>query len=158
MENTKSWIKLNPKPIIMPTPDQFEPTTLNSKPIEFHELDAAHTGMYTPKQMSAFWNKIVFGQASKTALRRITENIVTLQTTGKTGNNGKSAWFTPNGPYFDSMLSPGYFVHQFIQTFGIFAFIVQQCGIYFASYLFIRTLIRCILYAVRAFEINQITG
>ena len=60
--------------------------------------------------------------------------------------------------YVDNMISPSYFKNQFMDTFGSIANVLEFCGIYFFSFLFIKLIVDLIVMILRHMEINRLTG
>ena len=56
------------------------------------------------------------------------------------------------------MISPSYFKNQFMDTFGLFAYVLEFCGIYFSCFLFIKLIVDLIVMILRHMEINRLTG
>ena len=59
--------------------------------------------------------------------------------------------------YLDSLLSPTFFVNQFIGTFGKIAYWVERCGAYFACFLLVKFLIDILVTILRALEIHRLS-
>ena len=47
--------------------------------------------------------------------------------------------------YLDSFTSPNFFDNRYIEMFGYTQFILEQCGIYFASFLFLKFIIQIVV-------------
>ena len=56
------------------------------------------------------------------------------------------------------MISPSYFKNQFIDTFGLAAYVLEFCGIYFSYFLFVKLIVYLIVMTLRHMEINRLTG
>ena len=60
--------------------------------------------------------------------------------------------------YLDSFISPNFFDNRYIEMFGYKQFILEQCGIYFAAFLFLKFTIQIVITIVKALQIHEITG
>ena len=60
--------------------------------------------------------------------------------------------------YLDSFISPNFFDNRNIEMFGYTQFILEQCGIYFAAFLFVKFIIQIVVAIVKALQIHKITG
>ena len=58
--------------------------------------------------------------------------------------------------YLESFISPNFFSN--IEMFGCTQFILEQCGIYFAAFLFLKLIIQFVVSIVKALQIHKITG
>ena len=59
--------------------------------------------------------------------------------------------------YLDSLLSPTFFVNQFIGTFGKIAYWVERCGAYIACFLHAKFLIDILVTITWALEIHRLS-
>jgi hypothetical protein len=60
--------------------------------------------------------------------------------------------------YIDNLISPSYFENAFKSTFGKITYLLEQCGIYFAVFLFLKTVSDGAIYFYRAYSLRQVTG
>ena len=60
--------------------------------------------------------------------------------------------------YLDSFISPNFFDNRYIKMFGYTQFILEQCGIYFAAFLFLNFIIQIVVTIIKALQIHKITG
>ena len=68
--------------------------------------------MYTRNELKGFWDSILINAASRTALKKFSQNLI-VYTTADEGTDG-SHYYTPRPEFFvDKMISPGYFKDQF---------------------------------------------
>ena len=113
--------------------------------------------MYTRNELTGFWDKILINAASRTALKKFSQNLI-VYTTADEGTDG-SHYYTPRTEFFvDKMISPGYFKDQFSDTFGPVVYVLEHCGIYFSVFLFIMLIIDMVVMIVRYMEIDKLTG
>ena len=59
--------------------------------------------------------------------------------------------------YLDSFISPNFFDNSYIEMFGYTQLILEQCGIYFAAFLFLKLIIQIVVTIVKALQIHKIT-
>ena len=71
-------------------------------------------GMYTPKQLSEFWENILMSAASRNALQKFSRELINPSM----ANSGPEvfAYYAPRTDFYvDGMISPGYFKNQFLR-------------------------------------------
>ena len=59
--------------------------------------------------------------------------------------------------HFDALLSPTFFVNQFIGTSGRIAYWVERCGAYFACFLLVKLLFDILVTILWALEIHRLS-
>ena len=64
-----------PAPIPFKTPSMFAPQDKGHF-TEFPVYDSRHAGMFTPKQLEAFWDNIIHNTASTSILKKITRTVL----------------------------------------------------------------------------------
>ena len=107
MDQDDSWYTLTPDNIHQDKPAIFGPQDIS--------LVASHTfigsedaGMYTRNELKRFWDSILISAASRTALKKFSQNLI-VDTTAEEGTDG-SHYYTPRTEFFvDKMISPGFF-------------------------------------------------
>ena len=62
LDDKLSWYQLMPAPILFKTPLMFAPQDIGHI-TEFPVYDLRRAGMYTPKQLKAFWDNIIHNTA-----------------------------------------------------------------------------------------------
>ena len=113
--------------------------------------------MYTRNELKGFWDSILINAASRTALRKFSQNLI-VYTNDQEGTNG-SHYYTPRSEFFvDKMISPGFFNDQFLDTFGPVVYVLEHCGIYFSVFLFIKLITDMVVMIVRYIETDKLTG
>ena len=60
--------------------------------------------------------------------------------------------------YLDSFISPKFFDNRYIERFGYAHFILEQCRIYFAAFVFLKFFIQNVVTIVKALQIHKING
>ena len=156
MDQEDSWYTLTPGIVHQDKPAIFGPQDIS--PVAFHTFTGSQdAGMYTRNELKGFWDSILINAASRTALKKLSQNLI-LYTTAKEGTDGFH-YYTPRTEFFvEKMISPGYFKDQFMDTFGPVVYVLEHCGIYFAVFLFIKLIIDMVVMIVRYMEIDKLTG
>ena len=114
-------------------------------------------GMYTRSELRGFWDNILSNAASRTALKKFSQNLLTYSTP-QDGSDGFH-YYTPRTEFYvDKMISPEYFKDRFMETFGPIAYILEHCGIYFSVFLFLNLILHLIVIILKHMEINRMTG
>ena len=106
--------------------------------------------------MMSFWNSITFNSNMKGVLKHFTKSL--LDSRESFSNISGTNYYNSRTIYLDSFISPDFFNNQFVETFGKIQYIIEQFGIFFAAFLFIKLLIDIVLCLIRAMQINKITG
>ena len=75
LDDKLSWYQLMPAPIPFKTPLMFAPQDIGHI-TEFPVYDSRGAGMYTPKQLKAFWDNIIHNTASTSILKKITRTVL----------------------------------------------------------------------------------
>ena len=123
-----------------------------------HSLTGSQdAGMYTRNELRGFWDNILFNAASRTALKKFSQNLI-IYSTSPEGSEGFH-YYTPRTEFYvDQMISPEYFNDRFMDTFGPVAYVPKHCGIYFSVFLFFKLIIDVVVMVIRHLEISKMTG
>ena len=114
-------------------------------------------GMYTRSQLRGFQDNILFNAASRTALKKFSQNLI-IYSSPQEGSD-ELHYYTPKTEFYvDKMISPEYFEDRFMDTFGPVAYILEHCEFYFSVFLFLKLIIDLIVIIVRHMETNRMTG
>ena len=107
----------------------FQPTDLGHI-TQFPTFDTKRLGMYTPKQLNNFWEKIVHASASDTVLKKLARTNLTQSNTVRFSDPGKIERFLnlDDRLLMDHLLTPSFFVDKFREAFGELGFIIQCLG------------------------------
>ena len=156
MDQEDSWYTLAPCIVHQHNPALFGPQDIN--PVASHTFTGSQdVGMYTRNELKGFWDIIPINAASRTALKKFSQNLI-VHTTAEEGTDG-SLYYTPRTEFFvDKKISPGYFKDQFLETFGPVVYVLEHCGIYFSVFLFIKPIFDMVVIIVRYMEIDKVTG
>ena len=146
-----------PAPIPFKTPLMFAPQDIGHI-TEFPIYDTRRAVMYTPKQLKAFWDNIIHNTASTSILKKITRFVLHNRHMDYANSDALTARMGLNQKiYLDSLFSPGFFVKNFIGTFGFVAFFLEKIRIYFACFFF-KFLLEVIVTIIKALEITKLTN
>ena len=156
MDQEDSWYTLPPGIVLHDNPAIFGPQDIN--PIASQSSTGSQdAGMYTRNEPKRFWDSILINGASRTALKKFSENSI-VYTTAQERTNG-SYYYTPRTEFFvDKVISPGYFKDLFLDTFGPVVYVLEHCRKSFSFFLFIMLIIDVVVMIVRYMEIDKITG
>ena len=138
MDQEDSWYTLTPGIVHQDKPVPCGPQDIN--PVASHTFTGSQdAGMYTRNEPKGFWDSIFINASSRTALKRLSQNLI-VHTTDR-GKDGFH-YYTPRTEFFVAkMISPGYFKDHFSDTFGPVVYVFEHCGIYFSVLLFIKLII-----------------
>ena len=158
LDDKLSWYQLMPAPIPFKTPLMFAPHDIGHI-TEFPVYDSRRAGMYTPKQLKAFWDNIIHNTASTSILKKITRTVLQNGHMDYANSDALTAAMGLNQKiYLDSLLSSGFFMNSFIGTFGFVSFFLEKIGISFACFLFLKFLLEIIVTIIEALEFNKLTN
>ena len=156
MDQEDSWYTLTPGIVHQDKPCVFAPkkvTPMTAQPL----TGSQDAGMYTRRELRGFWDNILINAASKTALKKFSQNLI-IYSTPQDGSDGFH-YYTPRTEFYvDKMISPEYFKDLSMDTFGPVAYILEHCGIYFSVVLFLKLIKDLIVMIIRHMEINRMTG
>ena len=125
MDQEDSLYKLTPGIVHQDRPAVFGPK--NVSPVAVQSFPGSQdAGMYTRSELSSFWDSILISAASRNALKKFSQKLIVFS------NNSKDP---DSFPYYDprtdfvvnKMISPGYFKHRFMDTFGPVAYVLEHC-------------------------------
>ena len=134
MDQEDSWYTLTPGIAHQDQPAIFR--TQDISPVASHTFTRSQdAGMYTCNELRGFWDSILINAASRTALKKFSQNLF-VDTTDQEVTEGFH-YYTPRTEFFvDKLISPGYFKDQFLDTFGPVVYVLEHCGTYFLVFLF----------------------
>ena len=117
MDQEDSWYTLTSGLVHQDKRALFGPQVIS--PVAFNSfIGSQDGGMYTRNELKRFWDSNLINAASRTALKKFSENLI-VYSTAQEGTDG-SHYYTPRTEFFvDKMISPGYFKDQFLDTFGL---------------------------------------
>ena len=156
MDQEDSWYTLTPGIVHQDKPAVFGPkkvTPMTAQPL----TGSQDAGMYTRSELRGFWDNILINAASRTALKKFSQNLI-IYSTPQAGPDGFHHYTPRTEFYVDKMISPEYFKDRFMDTFGPVAYILEHCGICFSVFLFLKLIIDLIVMIIRHMEINRMTG
>ena len=156
MDQEDSWYTLTPGIVHQDRPAIFGPKKIT--PMSAQSLTGSQdAGMYTRNELRGFWDNILINAASRTALKKFSQNLI-IYSTSPEGSDGFH-YYTPRTEFYvDKMISPEYFKDRFMDTFGPVAYVLEHCGIYFSVFLFFKLIIDVVVMVIRHLEISRMTG
>ena len=156
MDQEDSWYTLTPGIVHQDRPAIFGPKKIT--PMSAQSLTGSQdAGMYTRNELRGFWDNILINAASRTALKKFSQNLI-IYSTSPEGSDGFH-YYTPRTEFYvDKMISPEYFKDRFMDTFGPVAYVLEHCGIYFSVFLLFKLIIDVVVMVIRHLEISRMTG
>ena len=156
MDQEYSWYILTLGIVHRDKPAIFGPQNIN--PVAFYTFTGSQdAGINTRNELKTFWHSILINAASRTALKKFSQNLI-VYTTAQEETDG-THYYTPRTGFFvDKMILPGCFKDQSLDTFGPVVHVLEHCGIYFSVFLFIKLMIDMVVMIVRYMEIDKLTG
>ena len=123
-----------------------------------HSLTGSQdAGMYTRSELHSFWDNIFFNAASRTVLKKFSQNPI-IYSTPQEGSDGFH-YYTPRTEFYVvKMISPEYFKDRFMDAVAPVAYVHEHCGIHFSVFLILELILDLIVMIIRHKEINRITG
>ena len=155
MDQEDSWYTLTPGIVHQDRPAIFGPKKIT--PMSAQSLTGSQdSGMYTRNELRGFWDNILINAASRTALKKFSQNLI-IYSTSPEGSDGFH-YYTPRTEFFvDKMISPEYFQDRFMDTFGTVAYVLEHCGIYFSVFFF-KLIIYVVVMVIRHLDVSRMTG
>ena len=156
MDQEDFWYTLTPGIVHQDRPAIFGPK--KKTPMSAQSLTGSQdAGMYTRNELRGFWDNILINAASRTALKKFSQNLIVYSTSPE-GSDG-SHYYTPRTEFYvDKMITPEYFKDWFMDTFGPVAYVLEHCWIYFSVFLFFKLIIAVVVMVIRHLGISKMTG
>ena len=156
MDQEDSWYTLTPGIVHEDKPALFGPK--KTTPMSAQSLTGSQdAGMYTRNELRGFWDNILINAASRTALKKFSQNLIFYSTQHEESDGFQ--YYTPKTEFnVDKMISPEYFKDRFMDTFGPVAYVLEHCGIYFSVFLLLKLIIDVVVMVIRHLEISRMTG
>ena len=156
MDQEDSWYTSTPGIVHQDRLAVFEPQDVSLKAV--HSFPGSEgAGMYTTSKFSSFWDSILVSAASRSASKKFSQKLLVFS------NNKKDPesfpYYAPRTDFFvDNMISPGYLIDRFTDTFGPVAYVLEHCGIYFFVFLYFKFFIDVVVMVIRHLEMFKMTG
>ena len=157
IEDDNSWIELTPGLTRVKRPSVLEPNIATERLTKYKFQDNDEVYLFTDQELKKFWRGVKFNQEIKNAIQTFSKGHVVSQDNFKSGDRPYLNYLMRT-VYLDSFISPNFFDNRYIEMFGYTQFILEQCGIYFAAFLFSKFIIQIVLTIVKALQIHKITG
>ena len=156
MDQEDSWFLLTPGIVHQDKPAIFGPKEVTH--VAGHSLTGSQdAGLYTRRELRAFWDNFLVNAASRSALKNFLQNLIFYSASRK-GPDGPHYYAPRTEFYVDKMTSPEYFRNNLMDTCRPIAYVFEHCGIYFSVFLFPKLIIDPIVLVIRHMEIKKLTG
>ena len=106
--------------------------------------------------MIAFWNDATLNSKLKDAAQEFARELVEIQH-NKSQPSGCSNYYTTKTIYLDSLISSQFLQNRYIKVFGRVNYYLEQCGITFDLFLFVKLILDFVVCIIRALQIHKIT-
>ena len=157
IEDDNSWVELTPGITRVKGPSVFEPNIAPQRLTKYKFQDSDEIYLFTDQELKKFWRGIKFNNEMKDAIQTFSKELVVSQDNFKSEDRTYLN-YPMRTVYLDSFISPNFFDNRYIEMFGYTQFILEQCGIYFAAFLFLKFIIQIVVTIVKALQIHKITG
>ena len=156
IENDNSWIELTPSITQVTGPALFAPSNQKHKIVSMKFKNGQEVSFHV-KDMIAFWNNVTLSSEMKDAAQEFSRELVEIRH-NKIQPSGYSNYYTTKTIYLDSLISSQFLHNRYIKAFGRIHYYLEQCGITFAVFLFVKSIIDIVVCIIRALQIHKITG
>ena len=106
--------------------------------------------------MQKFWNMISDNSEMKGILQKVSSSFLNAQKFLFTDS------YSPLGSsqtiYLDYVISPNFWKNEYTRIFGKVQYYLEKCGKVFASFLFVKFILDCLVFIMKAMHIHKITG
>ena len=157
IEDDNSWVELTPGITRVKGPSVFEPNISPQRLTKYKFQDSDEIYLFTDQELKKFWRGMKFNNEMKDAIQTFSKELVVSQDNFKSEDRTYLN-YPMRTVYLDSFISPNFFDNRYIEMFGYTQFILEQCGIYFAAFLFLKFIIQIVVTIVKALQIHKITG
>ena len=157
IENDNSWIELTPSITQVTGPALFAPSNQKHKMVSMKFKNGQEVSFHVKEDMIAFWNDVTLNSEMKDAAQEFSRELVEIQH-NKSQPSGYSNYYTTKTIYLDSLISSQFLHNRYIKTFGRMHYYLEQCGITFAVFLFVKFIIDIVVCIIRALQIHKISG
>ena len=157
IEDDNSWVELTPVITRFKGPSVCEPNIAPQRLTKYNFQDSDEIYLFTDQELKKIGRGIKFNNEMKKAIQTFSKELVVSQDSFKSEDRTYLN-YPMRTVYLDSFISPNFFDNRYIETFGYTQFILEQCGIYFAAFPFVKFIIQIVVTIVKALEIHKITG
>ena len=127
-------------------------------PVAVHYFPGSQDArIFTRSELISFWDSILISSASRNDLIKFSQKFIVFSNNNK-NSDSFPYYATRTDFYIDNMISPGYFKDRFMDTFGLVAYVLEHCGIYFSVFLFFKLIIDVVVMVVHHLELTKMTG
>ena len=156
-EDDNSWVELTPGITKVKGLSVFEPNIAPQRLTKYKFQDSDEIYLFTDQELKKIWRGIKFNNEMKKAIQTFSKKLVVSQDNFKSEDRTYLIYLMRT-VYLDSFISPNFFDNRYIETFGYTQFNLEQRGIYFAAFLFVKLIIQIVVTIVKALEIHKSTG
>ena len=157
IEDDNSWVELTPGITRVKGPSVFEPNIAPQRLTKHKFQDRDEIYLFTDQELKKLWRGNKFNSELKNAIQTFSKELVASQDNFKSEDRPHLN-YPMRTLYLDSFISLNFFDNRYIELFGYTQFILEQCGIYFAAFLFLNFIIQIVVTIVKALQIHKITG
>ena len=154
VDDDKSWIELTPQITRVTGPYLFKPKEIVQQ-IKHSLASSQGASIYTYAQMQKFWNMISDNSEMKGILQKVSRSFLNAKKFLLTDS------YSPLGSsqtiYLDYLISSNFWKNEYTRIFGKVQYYLEKCGIVFASFLFVKFILDCLVFIKKAMHIHKIT-
>ena len=155
VDDDKSWIESTPQITRVTGPYLFKPKEIVQQ-IKHSLASSQGTSIYTYAQMQKFWNMISDNSEMKGILQKVSRSFLNAQKIFFTDS------YSPLGSsqtiYLEYLISQNFWTNEYTRIFGKVQYYLEKCRIVFASFLFVKFVLDCLAFIIKAMHIHKITG
>ena len=155
VDDDKSWIEITPQITRVTGPYLFKPKEIVQQ-IKHSLASSQGASIYTFAQMQKFWNMISDNSEMKGILQKVSRSFLNAQKFLFT--DSYSPLVSSQTIYLDYLISPKFWKNEYTRIFGKVQYYLEKCGIVFASFLFVKFILDCLVFVKKAMHIHKITG
>ena len=137
IKNDNSWIELTPNITQVTGPALLAPSNQKHKMVSIKFKYGQEVSFHVKEDMIAFWNDVTLNSEMKDAAQEFSRELVEIQH-NKSQPSGYSNYYTTKTIYLDSLISSQFLHNRYIKAFGRVHYYLEQCGITFAVFLFVK--------------------
>ena len=147
--------KITPSITQVTGPALFAPSNQKHKTVSMKFKNGQEVSFHVKEDMIAFWNDVTLNSEMKDTAQEFSRELVEIQH-NKSQPSGYSNYYTTKTIYLDSLISSQFPHKRYIKAFGRVHYYLEQCGITFAVFLFVKFIIDMVVCIIRALEIHKI--
>ena len=138
-------------------PALFVPRNQKQKRVSMKLKNGQEFCFHVKEDMIAFSNDVILNSKMKESAQEIARELVDIECK-KSQPSGYSNYYTTKTIYLDSLISSHFFHYRYMKAFGRVHYYLEQCGINFAIFPFVKIILDVVVCIIRALQIHKITG